>query len=101
MCLLTTILSFGVLVYFLLVLSKNLKTSLIEVIRPIVPSLTSGLLMFFTLVLAVMIVPWTLEALGLVISLGAAEYFLVLHVISRGKEVRHAVTIVKKLFLRI
>ena len=95
-CVFTTLLSFGVFIYFLRVFSSNFKTSWIEMARPILPSALSGLVMFTIVSFVARGLPRDLVSLCILIAIGFVVYFASLYLLSRGKDVREVVDLLRK-----
>jgi O-antigen/teichoic acid export membrane protein len=93
-CVLTTSLSLGVLVYFVVVFSHVFKTRFIEIASPMAPSLTSGLVMYSVLVLLVLFVQKDVLWLTTLSILGAVLYVVVLHFVSGGRDVREFIALI-------
>jgi PST family polysaccharide transporter len=85
---LTTMLSLGVLVYFLIVFSRVFESGLANIAAPLMPPLASGLVTFVLLTLASSVLPesW-ISLLGLAAA-GSGIYLVCLHVASRGRDLR-------------
>jgi len=98
-CVLTTSLSLGVLVYFVVVFSRVFKTRFMEIVSPMAPSLTSGLVMYFVLVLLVLLVQRDVRWLVTLSVLGAVLYVVVLHFVSGGRDVRDFLALLKRSFV--
>lgn len=94
-CLFTTSLSIGVFIYFLLIFSWNLKTSFVEMARPIFPSVLSGVIMYAVVVSFVSVLPTNLVALSVLAAIGFAVYLAALYVFSRGRDVRDVVDLLR------
>jgi len=97
-CVLTTSLSLGALVYYVNVLSRVFKERLIEIVRPMAPPLLSGFVMYAVLVLCVFLVPTSAFWLVTLSLLGAGLYLGVLHLSSKGRDVRDILGLFKKSF---
>ena len=94
-CLLTTIASLGVLIYFLLVLSSILDTSVADIARGMAPALAAGALTFMLLLVLTTLLPETVVVLVVLSILGMALYVVALHVASRGRDIRDFLDIVR------
>ena len=97
---LTTILSLGVLVYFLIVFSRVFETGLANIVGPLIPPLASGLVTFVVLTLASSVLSrsW-LSLLGLA-ALGAGIYLGCLHLASRGRDIRDFLGLMRTSFVK-
>jgi O-antigen/teichoic acid export membrane protein len=98
-CVLTTSFSLGVLVYYVVVLSRIFKEKFIEIIRPMAPPLLSGLVTYAVMVLLVLLVPTSAFWLVSLSLSGAALYIVVLHFSSKGRDVRDLLGLIKRSFL--
>jgi len=98
-CVLTTSLSFCVLIYFLVVFSRVFGTTVLSIIGPALPSFLSGAFTYAVLVLFVLILPTNSMSLVALALLGTAVYVVSLHVASRGHDVRDFVNLVRDSFL--
>lgn len=96
-CLWTTFVSLGVLLYILVVLSKNLGVSIFEVARPMMPALASGTIMFFFLILTTQIIPSTIVTFIAEAIAGLLLYIGFLHLFSKGRDVRDFLSMMKRL----
>jgi PST family polysaccharide transporter len=95
-CLFTTILALVVLIYFTLVLRSVFKARVAEMVRPLLPSLASGLVMLAVLVFLVRALPTSLVVLTGLIAVGGAIYVSLLHVLSRGRDVREFIGLIRR-----
>ena len=95
-CLWTALLALAVLVYFTLVFRAVFKAGLMEMVRPLLPPLASGLVMLAVLALLVRTLPSTIPVLAGLIALGGAIYFSLLHVLSGGRDVRELLGIIRR-----
>jgi len=98
-CVLTTSLSLGVLVYFVIVFSSIFKARFIEIVSPMVPSLVSGLVMYSALVLLALLVQRDVLWLVTLSVLGTILYVVVLHFVSKGRDVRDLIALFERAFL--
>lgn len=96
-CYLTTSLSVGVLVYFLVVFSRIFKAGFVEISKPMAPALVSGFVMFAAVFVLARHLPQTLLSLGIACLAGACLYLLLLHLVSGGRDVREFVGLLKGL----
>ena len=94
-CLFTTILALVVLIYFTLVLRSVFKSRVAEMVRPLLPSLASGLVMLAVLVFLVRALPTSLVVLASLIAVGGAIYVSLLHILSRGRDVREFIGLIR------
>ena len=99
-CLLTTLLSLGVFIYFLMIFARMFRLSFKEIAAPLAPPLLSGFLTFVVLVLLVVSSRTSLTLLVGLSLLGAALYFFTLHLLSRGRDVRDMISLVNRSFGR-
>ena len=99
-CVLTTALSLGVLVYFLVVFSKIFKSRIVEIASPMGPPMLSGVATYVVLFLLVRASPVNALALVELSLLGAAIYFASLHLSSKGRDVRDLIGLVSRSFLK-
>ena len=86
-CVLTTVLSLGVMAYYLVVFSRIFKMGFVQMLRPIVPAMASGLVIYSLLFVTVMLVNTSFFWLVVLIALGAAMYIVCLYLFSRGRDV--------------
>ena len=98
-CVLTTSLSLGALLYYLTVLSRVFKERFIEIARPMAPPLLSGFVTYAVLVLGVSLVPTNAFWLVTLALLGVVLYIVLLHFSSKGRDVRDLLGLFKKSFL--
>jgi PST family polysaccharide transporter len=87
-CVLTTALSFAVMVYYLVVFSSIFKVGFVQMLLPMVPALASGLATYALLFVTVMLVEASSFWLVAFAVLGATVYFALLHLSSRGRDLR-------------
>ena len=99
-CVLTTMLSLGVLVYFLVVFSKIFKSRMIEIAKPMGPPLLSGFVTYVVLLLLVQASPFNVLALVALPLIGTGVYFSALHISSGGRDVRDLVGLVRESFIK-
>lgn len=99
-CYLTTLLSLGVFIYFLVVFSRIFKAGFVEISKPIVPALVSGLVTLVALSVGATYLPETLLSLVEASLIGAALYLVCLHIASRGRDVRDFLGLVRQSFVR-
>lgn len=97
-CVLTTSLSLGALVYYVAVLSRVFKESLVVIAGPMAPPLLSCFVTYAVLVLCVSLVPTSAFWLVALSLLGAILYIVLLHISSKGRDVRDFLGLIKKLF---
>jgi O-antigen/teichoic acid export membrane protein len=95
---LTTVLSMGVLAYYLLVFSRIFRVSLWEISEPLVPSLLSGVTMAVLILILVHSLPHTTTTLIAFAAIGLVLYVALLHVLSKGRDVRGIVGLLKRLY---
>jgi O-antigen/teichoic acid export membrane protein len=95
-CVLTTSLFLGVLVYFFIVFSHIFKMRLVEIVSPIAPPLLSGLATYAVLMLSTLLVPTDATWLVTLSVLGAALYVAILHFVSKGRDVRDFLDLIGK-----
>ena len=98
-CVLTTSLSLGALIFYITVLSRVFKQRLIDTVRPMAPPLLSGFVAYAVLMLCVMFVPTSAFWLGVLSLTGAAIYVVVLHFTSKQRDVRDLLGLFTKSFL--
>jgi O-antigen/teichoic acid export membrane protein len=98
-CVLTTSFSLGVLVYYVVILSRIFNEKFIEIIRPMAPPLLSGFVTYAVMVLLVSLVPASAFWLVSLSLSGAALYIVVLHFSSKGRDVRDLLGLLKRSFL--
>jgi O-antigen/teichoic acid export membrane protein len=98
-CVLTTSFSAGVLVYYVVVLSRIFNEKFMEMIRPMVPSLMSGVVTYAVIVSLVLLVPASAFWLVSLSLSGAALYIAALHFSSKGRDVRDLLGLFKRSFL--
>jgi O-antigen/teichoic acid export membrane protein len=99
-CVLTTLLSLGVMICLLLIFSRIFKVVFVEMLRPLIPALASGFIMYLLLFLSVSIVaasPFWLVTLSV---MGMGVYLVCLHVFSAGRDVRDFVGLVRSVLTR-
>ena len=97
-CVLTTSLSLGVLVYFFIIFSRIFKARLREIVSPIALPLLSGFATYTMLMLSTLIVPTDAMWLVTLSILGAALYVAILHFASKGRDVRDFLGLIWKSF---
>jgi hypothetical protein len=93
-------LSLGVLVYFLAVFSKIFMSRMIDIARPMVPPLLSGFVTFIVLLLLVQVSPLNVLALVALTLIGTGMYFSVLHISSKGRDVRDLIDLIRGSLLK-
>lgn len=98
-CVLTTSLSLAVLVYFIVVFAHIFRERFTEIVRPMAPPLLGGFVTYATLMLSVLLVPSTAFWLVALSLSGALLYVLVLHVSSKGRDVRDLLCLFRASFL--
>jgi len=98
-CVLMVFLWLGSLVYYLAVLSRILKERFAEIARPMATPLLSGFGTYAVLALGVSLVPTNTFWLVTLSTLGAVLYIVVLHFLSKGRDVRDLLGLLKKSFL--
>jgi len=94
-CVLTTFLSFGVLIYFLLVYSSIQKQSFRSVVRPILPPAVSGSVVFLVLSSLIHALPSGLFSFLALVAIGGLLYVVLLHFVSGGHDVRDFLSLMK------
>jgi len=99
-CLLTTLLSLGVFIYFLAVFSRIFKVGFAEISKPIAPALVGGLVTFIALSVGAEYLPETLLSLVAASLVGAALYLVSLHIASRGRDIRDFLGLLRGSFMR-
>lgn len=99
-CYLTTLLSLGVFIYFLVVFSRIFKAGFVEISKPIAPALAGGLVTFVALSAGVTYLPETLLSLVAASLIGAALYLVCLHIASRGRDIRDFLGLLRGSFTR-
>jgi PST family polysaccharide transporter len=99
-CVLTTLLSCGVLVSSLVIVSSALRLSVVVVSRPILPALMSGLIMYVALVIANDLLPSNVSSLFLSVVFGFAVYAVFLHALSRGRDTHDFLSLLRGLVVR-
>lgn len=87
-CVLTTSLSFLVLLYFLFVFSDIFRARVVDVAAPLVAPLASGVVMYLLLVPLSLILKQDWYAIIELSLIGITIYALCLHMMSRGRDVR-------------
>lgn len=87
-CVLTTVLSLGVMVYFMVVFSRIFKVGFVQMLLPMAPALVSGLATYALLFVAVMLVDASFFWLVVFAALGTMVYLVLLHFSSRGRDLR-------------
>lgn len=97
-CVLTTSLSLGVLVYFAVVFSRIFRARFIEIVSPMAPSLVSGFVMYSVLVVLVLFVQKDVLWLVTLSAFGTVLYVVVLHFVSGGRDVRDFIALFKRSF---
>jgi len=95
-CLWTTVLALVVLIYYTLVIRSVFKARIAEMVGPLLPSLASGLVMLAVLMFLVRALPTSLAVLAGLSAVGAAIYVSLLHVLSRGRDVREFIGLIWK-----
>jgi O-antigen/teichoic acid export membrane protein len=95
-CLYTTTLALVVLIYFTFVLRSLFKARVAEMVRPLLPSLASGLVMLAVLIFLVRALPTNLVVLAGLIAVGGAIYVSLLHILSGGRDVREFIGLIRK-----
>jgi PST family polysaccharide transporter/lipopolysaccharide exporter len=95
-CLLTTALSFAVLIYFLAVFAKLFNESFVSTVRHISPSIISAAIALVVLFSLSQVLPVSIITLVVLIALGAAVYILALHVTSGGRDVKEFLNLVRR-----
>ena len=95
-CLLTTALSFAVMIYFLAVFARLFNESIVSVVRNISPSIISATIVFAVLFLLSQLLPVSIISLAVLVALGAAIYILALHVTSGGRDVREFLSLLRR-----
>jgi O-antigen/teichoic acid export membrane protein len=96
-CLLTTLLSLAVLVYSIVIMAMILRTKLTEIVRPLIPSYVSGIVMFAILFVLCAVLPGGILTLVFLAALGLALYMIMLHILSKGRDIRDFFTLVRGL----
>ncbi len=99
-CILTTSLSLGVMIYFLVIFSRIFKVAFFGMFRPLVPALASGFVTYALLFWSVSIVASSLFWLVALSAAGAGIYFACLYAFSGGRDVRDVVALVKGVISR-
>jgi PST family polysaccharide transporter len=94
-CIWTTLLSLAALIYFTLVFRSVFRARVAEMVKPLLPSLTSGLVMLAVLVLLVRSSHSSLVVLVGLIAVGGTIYIALLHILSRGRDVREFLGLVR------
>ena len=94
-CVLTTALSFSVMIYFVVVFSRVFKSKILDIVGPIMPSLFSGVVTFVVLALCSLALPANLVSLVALTFLGGLVYVGFLHYLSKGKDLRDFSTLVR------
>ena len=87
-CILTTLLSLGVLVFFVILLPSVLSSTMRELYGPLLRPLASGGAMFVILVVLADLVEHTLPMLVLLAVLGLCIYIGLIYITSRGRDIR-------------
>lgn len=95
-CLLTTALSFAVLIYFQAVFARLFKESFASVVRNILPSVLGASIAFAILLSLSQVLPSSIITLAFLVALGAAVYILALHVLSGGRDVKEFLSLVRR-----
>lgn len=93
---LTTILSLVVLAYYLVVFSHVFGVSVREIYEPVVPSLLSGIIMAGVILILVHCLPHTMTTLTALAAVGLVLYVTLLHIASKGRDVRDIVRLLKR-----
>jgi hypothetical protein len=97
---LTTMLSLGVFVYFLIVFSRVFESNLADIAGPVMPPFASGLVTFVVLTLASSMLSGSwISLLGLATA-GAGIYLVCLHVASRGRDIRDFLGLMRTSFIK-
>jgi len=96
-CLLTTLLSFAVLIYSIVIMAVVLRIRLMEIVRPLIPSYVSGIVMFAILAVLCAALPGGILTLALLTALGSAFYMIMLHILSKGRDIRDFLTLLRGL----
>lgn len=96
-CAFTTLLSCGLLIYYWLVFSGLFNESMLSVALPVLPQLGSGAVMYAFIFILIPFSGDTLLSLVLLSVLGLFAYAVSLHVLSRGKDVRDLLSLVRAL----
>lgn len=99
-CVFTTMLSFGVMVYFMLVFSKVFGVGFVQMLRPMTPALVSGLATYSLLFVSVKLVEMSLFWLATLTALGVATYLVCLHLFSRGRDLCDFIDLLRGTFFR-
>lgn len=97
-CLLTTLLSLAALVYSIIIMAVVLRTSLMEIARPLMPSYVSGIAMFVILAVLCAALPGGIGTLALLAALGSALYLIMLHMLSKGQDIRDFLAVLRGVF---
>jgi len=97
-CLLTTFLSLAVLIYSIVIMAMVLRTRLMEIVRPLIPSYVSGIVMFVILAVLCAALPVGIGTLVLLAALGSALYLIMLHVSSGGRDIRDFFAVIRGAF---
>jgi O-antigen/teichoic acid export membrane protein len=92
-CAFSAALSFGVIVYAMLLLPRILDTSFKEILSPLAPSLVSALITYPVLAISASYVPQELEYLVGLALLGIGVYIAALHILSKGRDLREFVAL--------
>jgi len=96
-CLWTTILALAALIYFTLILRSVLKARVAEIVKPLLPPLASGVVMLAVSMFLVRALPTSLVVLAGLIAVGGAIYVSLLHILSRGRDVREFIDLIRKM----
>jgi hypothetical protein len=76
------------MVYFMVVFSRIFNVGFVEMLLPMAPALTSGLATYALLFVTVMFVDASFFWLVAVAALGTMVYLVLLHLFSRGRDLR-------------
>lgn len=87
-CVLTTSLSLCVFAYFIYIFSKIFGSNPKEIVSPMIPSVLSGAATFLFLALTVNVLAPSVLWLAVLSATGACLYITCLHALSRGKDLR-------------
>jgi PST family polysaccharide transporter len=99
-CILTLALSLGSLFYFFLVFSSVFEMRPYAVIRPLIAPILSGLMMFVVLSLLTQVMPVDLLSVCLLGAFGAGIYVVLLHALSKGRDVTDFIDLLRRSDLR-
>jgi len=98
-CVLTTVVSLGVLVYFLKVFSSVFKVRFFEIARPMFPPMLSGLLTYVFLLVMTSLLPIGPLSLIALVFVGGGLYVALLHLVSKGRDVRDFTNLTRRSLL--